>query len=88
MKDGRSGFWGPYHKTRPAPSVTDVMLMSALGHKRTLAGQHIMSALSSKADMCSATWNVCFVPIADMTELGAQTERPHRGGLSEIQPGI
>ena len=40
--------------------------MSALGHKRTFALQQAMSALPPKADMCSATRNVRFVPIADI----------------------
>ena len=39
--------------------------MSALGHKRTFAVQKGMSALPPKADMCSATRDVRFVPIAD-----------------------
>jgi hypothetical protein len=34
--------------------------MSALGHKRTYAPQKAMSALPPKADMCSATRDVCF----------------------------
>ena len=40
--------------------------MSALGHKRTFAVQNVMSALPPKADMCGATRDVRFVPIADM----------------------
>ena len=40
--------------------------MSALGHKRTYAVQKGMSALPPKADMCSATRDVRFVPIADI----------------------
>ena len=40
--------------------------MSAMGHKRTFAVQNGMSALPPKADMCSATRHVCFVPIADI----------------------
>ena len=40
--------------------------MSALGQKRTCATQKVMSALPPKADMCGATRDVCFVPIADM----------------------
>ena len=38
--------------------------MSALGQKQTFAVQKVMSALPPKADMCSATWYVRFVPIA------------------------
>ena len=40
--------------------------MSALGQKRTFAVQKGMSALPPKADMCSATRHVRFVPIADI----------------------
>ena len=40
--------------------------MSALGHKQTFAVQNGMSALPPKADMCSATRYVRFVPIADI----------------------
>ena len=40
--------------------------MPALGHKRTFAVQNGMSALPPKADMCSATRDVRFVPIADI----------------------
>ena len=40
--------------------------MSALGHKRTFALQKVMSALTPKADMCSAQGDVRLVPIADI----------------------
>ena len=40
--------------------------MSALGQKQTFAAQQGMSALPPKADMCSATRDVRFVPKADM----------------------
>ena len=40
--------------------------MSALGHKQTFAVQKGMSALPPKADMCSATRDVRFVPKADI----------------------
>jgi len=39
--------------------------MSALGQKRTFALQKVMSALHPIADMCGATRDVRFVPIAD-----------------------
>jgi hypothetical protein len=42
--------------------------MSALGHKQTFAAQKGMSALPPKADMCSATPYVRFVPIADISQ--------------------
>ena len=38
--------------------------MSALGQKRTCAVQNGMSALPPKADMCGATRDVRFEPIA------------------------
>ena len=44
-------------------------LMSALGQKQTCAVQKVMSALPPKADMCGATSDVRFVPIADMARL-------------------
>jgi hypothetical protein len=40
--------------------------MSALGQKQTFALQKVMSALPPKADMCGATRDVRFGPIADM----------------------
>jgi len=40
--------------------------MSALGHKRTYAAQTGMSALRPRADMCGATTDVRFGPIADV----------------------
>ena len=40
--------------------------MSALGQKQTFAMQKSMSALPPKADMCSATRHVRYVPIADI----------------------
>jgi hypothetical protein len=40
--------------------------MSALGHKQTFAAQNGMFALPPKADMCSATRYVRFVPKADI----------------------
>ena len=43
--------------------------LSALGQKRTCAVQQLMSALPPKADMCSATRHVRFVPIADIAPL-------------------
>ena len=42
--------------------------MSALGQKQTFAVQNVMSALHPKADMCGATRDVRFVPIADICD--------------------
>jgi hypothetical protein len=47
--------------------------MSALGQKRTFAVQNTMSAISPKADICSALAHVRFVPIADITLHGARS---------------
>jgi len=56
--------------------------MSALGQKQTHAVQTGMSALPPKADMCSATRDVRFGPIADMTGLFDHLagEAQNRGG--------
>ena len=43
--------------------------MSALGHKRTFRSAIAMSALPPKADICSATRDVRFVPKADIRPL-------------------
>jgi hypothetical protein len=43
--------------------------MSALGHKQTFAAQNVMSALPLKADMCGATSDVRFGPIADIARV-------------------
>ena len=48
------------------PSVYLRSRMSALGHKLTYAVRKGMSALPLKADMCGATSDVCFGPIADI----------------------
>jgi hypothetical protein len=44
--------------------------MSALGQKQTYAVQNGMSALPPKADMCGATSDVRFGPIADIRLCG------------------
>ena len=51
--------------------------MSALGQKQTCAVQNGMSALPPKADMCSATRHVRFVPIAD---IATSIRSPRRRG--------
>ena len=45
--------------------------MSALGQKQTCAAQEVMSALPPKADICGATRDVRFVPIADIARHAA-----------------
>jgi hypothetical protein len=42
--------------------------MCALGQKQTFAPRKVMSALPSKADMCSAAAYVRFGPKADIAE--------------------
>jgi hypothetical protein len=64
----------PDSKTHPAVHsatipASDAESMSALGHKRTFRSAITMSALPPKADMCSATRYVRFVPIADIAAL-------------------
>src|SRR5262249_13892481 len=41
---------------------TEIIEMSALGHKQTCATQTAMSALPPKADMCDATSDIRFGP--------------------------
>src|SRR4030095_8527875 len=48
------------------PSLLLARLMSALGQKQTFALHQPMSALPPKADICGATRDVRFVPIADI----------------------
>ena len=48
------------------PRLRAIGRMSASGQKQTCAAQKNMSALPPKADMCSATKDVRFVPIADI----------------------
>ena len=47
--------------------------MSALGQKQTFAAQKVMSVLTPKADMCGATRDVCFVPIADISPVSTNS---------------
>ena len=44
--------------------------MSALGQKRTLGHVRAMSALPPKADIGTQSWNVRFVPKADILRCG------------------
>ena len=54
-----------YHDSRQ-PEGSHPPRWPALGQKRTCVVQKGMSALHPKADMCSATRYVRFVPIADI----------------------
>ena len=61
--------------------------MSALGQKQTCAVQLGMSALPPKADMCSATRHVRFVPIADISDLKKKPETPKfLANKADIEP--
>ena len=60
--------------------------MSALGQKQTYAAHKWMSALPPKADMCSATRDVRFVPIANMAYVSAMSALPRR--FIDRSPGI
>src|SRR5512132_2508558 len=51
--------------------------MSALGHKQTCAPQKVMSPLHPKADMCDATSDVRYGPIADIQSRGCASGRNH-----------
>ena len=44
---------------------TRSVILSALGQKQTYAPQKVMSALTPKADMCTATTDVGYGPKAD-----------------------
>jgi hypothetical protein len=57
--------------------------MSALGHKQTFAVQTAMSALLPKADMCGATRDFRFGPIADnASRLSGQNSQSARAASS------
>jgi hypothetical protein len=49
--------------------------MSALGQKQTCPVHQAMSALTPKADMCSALAHVCFGPIAEHSGVQAPAKR-------------
>ena len=64
-------------------------ITSALGHRRTFAAQNGMSALPSKADICSALIHVRYGRIADIpiqrcyydAQILISAGKPHRGPL-------
>ena len=56
----------PVRTEKPLANVT---VMSALGHKRTLASESGMSALPLKADMLSVSIDVRFVPLTDIGQI-------------------
>jgi hypothetical protein len=58
--------------------------MSALGQKRKFAPQNVMSALFPKADMCGATRDVRYRPIADIVRCTAV--RGRRSVIYVFQP--
>ena len=63
----------PYSRQSHRNSPTPLFKMGARRDRRyiaravvSLARRHLMSALPSKSDMCGATRDVCFGPIADI----------------------
>src|SRR5215467_6813077 len=60
------------------PFVTLAALMSALGQKQTCAVQKSMFALPPKADMCSATRDVCQGPKADSCTAATTIRSPRQ----------
>ena len=72
------GGLGPHHDERGLSSTalpdrrddhSDWIGRGKCPLERTCAMQNVMSALTPKADMCSATRDVRFVPIADIRDL-------------------
>jgi hypothetical protein len=57
--------------------------MSALGQKQTCAVQEPMSALPPKADMCGATRDVRFGPIADSCTAAILSLFDHQVGAAK-----
>ena len=58
-----------------------------LGHKRTYAVQKGMSALPPKADMCGATRDVRFGPIADIGSLNRLFRSARYYQAEHVGPG-
>jgi hypothetical protein len=58
------------------------IVMSALGHKRTLRRVHLMSALPPKADIGPHNRDVRFVPKADLANAIRSPRRRGRAVLS------
>ena len=56
--------------------IASVHWMSVLGQKQTSCDAGAMSALPPKADMCSATRYVRFVPIADISAFAVKAPTP------------
>ena len=57
--------------------------MSALGQKQTLQRILVMSALPPKADIGTQSWNVRFVPKADIARCGKDSLFDHLVGAGE-----
>src|SRR5262249_27463325 len=62
--------------------------MSALGQKRTLRRVCVMSALPPKADIGTQSWNVCFVPKADIGHLIRSLHQRGRSRTSRWSNGV
>ena len=72
----------PFLLTALDPDRTLINRDLCFGHKRTLLSTIVMSALPPIADMCSATGDVRFVPIADIARLHSTTSPSIRLMLS------
>jgi len=57
--------------------------MSALGQKQTFPNVRPMSALPPKADIGTHSWDVCFVPKADIVRCGKTSLFDHLVGSCE-----
>src|SRR5262249_12063453 len=66
--------------------LSQIDLMFALGHKRTFRRVESMSALPPKADIGTRSWNVRFVPIADIMSCRGRAAQPRRLGGGVIEP--
>ena len=64
--DGETGFGVELQSNNPEP------LMSALGQKQTSRHLQPMSALPPIADIGTQSWNVRFVPKADILHCGKE----------------
>jgi hypothetical protein len=63
-----------------------LVAMSALGQKQTCTMQNAMSALPPKADMCSATRNARYVPIAAILMFNSITSSPSDSPFHPVWP--
>jgi hypothetical protein len=62
--------------------------MFALGHKQTFSDLRRMSALPPKADIGTQSWNVRFVPKADILHCNRKSRLDHLVGAGNQQRGL